>query len=82
MSQVKDRTKVPSLADFGGTIEALIEELIIRSSPSGDNCVGVKIGDAGVAVVDTKNPGSPHFYSHDEWSYFIAGVKAGDFDNN
>lgn len=44
-------------------------------------CVEVAISGDEVAVRDSKNPTSPHqVFSKAEWSAFISGVKAGEFD--
>jgi hypothetical protein len=46
-------------------------------------CVEVaKTPDGGRAVRDSKNPNGPiHFFTPGEWSAFVQGVKAGEFDN-
>ncbi|MBC3842748.1 DUF397 domain-containing protein [Streptacidiphilus sp. 4-A2] len=55
-----------------------------KSSFSGNqgDCVEVaQATDGGRAVRDSKNPdGGTQFYTASEWSAFIAGVKAGEFD--
>ncbi len=44
-------------------------------------CVAVKIGDGQVQVRDTKDLGKTTLaFSDAEWSAFIRGVKAGEFD--
>lgn len=45
-------------------------------------CVEVaETADGGRAIRDSKNPqGGMQFYSADEWSAFIKGVKLGEFD--
>ena len=47
-----------------------------------ENCVeAAPTADGGRAVRDSKNPtGGTQFYTAPEWSAFIAGVKAGEFD--
>lgn len=47
-----------------------------------DGCVQVaKLADGQVAVRDTKNESqSPLVFTADEWSAFVAGVRAGEFD--
>lgn len=55
-----------------------------KSSFSGNqgDCVEVApTTDSGRAVRDSKNPtGGTQCYTAAEWSAFIAGVKAGEFD--
>jgi hypothetical protein len=52
-----------------------------RSSPSGDNCVEVAFADEAVAVRDTKNREAAMLvFTGEEWSAFLDGVKAGEFD--
>ncbi len=44
-------------------------------------CVMIAIKPQGVAVRDSKDPeNATQFYTHDEWSAFIQGVKGGEFD--
>ena len=44
-------------------------------------CVEVAINDSAVAVRDSKNPSrSVLEFSREEWTAFIKGVKAGEFD--
>ena len=43
-------------------------------------CVEVAFGDHGVHVRDSKNPGPVLCFTADEWSAFLAGMKAGEFD--
>jgi Domain of unknown function (DUF397) len=52
------------------------------SNGSGGDCVDVALKlPKVVAVRDSKNPdGSRLIFSHDEWSAFVAGVRAGEFD--
>lgn len=56
----------------------------VKSSFSGGNgaCVEVAaLPDGGRAVRDTKDrQGGTQFYTPAEWSAFVAGVKAGEFD--
>jgi hypothetical protein len=56
-----------------------------KSSFSGDNgggCVEVALlPDGGAAVRDTKDRSLPaHRFTAAEWSAFLAGVRAGEFD--
>lgn len=61
-----------------------------NSGPCESNtCVGVAIGSADVIVFDTKTHNAdgslnkhrgPLFFSPEEWTEFIAKVKAGDYD--
>lgn len=45
------------------------------------SCVEVAaLEDGSVALRDTKVGGSPYVFSSGEWSAFLAGVKAGEFD--
>lgn len=46
---------------------------------SDGSCVGVAIGADEVRVVDTKSEGALSFTA-EEWTAFVAGVKAGEFD--
>lgn len=44
-------------------------------------CVEVARTPQGVAVRDTKDESKTTlFYTHDEWSAFVSGVKKGEFD--
>lgn len=44
-------------------------------------CVEVRFGPAGVEIRDAKTPDSALLtFDRAEWSAFVAGVKAGDFD--
>ncbi|MFF8953904.1 DUF397 domain-containing protein [Streptomyces sp. NPDC014940] len=56
----------------------------VKSSFSGGNgaCVEVAVtADGGRAIRDTKDrDGGTQFYTPAEWSAFVAGVKAGEFD--
>jgi hypothetical protein len=54
-----------------------------KSSYSGTNgCVEVALADEGIAVRDSKNPGGAalEFDPH-EWTAFLAGARAGEFDH-
>jgi hypothetical protein len=45
------------------------------------SCVEVAVTAERVAVRDSKNLAAPNLsFSHAEWSAFVAGVRAGDFD--
>jgi hypothetical protein len=62
----------------------LISAIWSKSSFSGaaeQNCVEVaRLGAAGVAVRDSKNPTGPALtFSTDEWTAFVDGVLAGEF---
>lgn len=52
------------------------------SEPNGGNCVEVALNEFGNRFVrDSKLDDSPELvFTKDEWSAFIAGVKAGEFD--
>jgi hypothetical protein len=54
-----------------------------RSSKCAESsCVEVALAGNLVAVRDTKTPdGTPLSYTKGEWAAFIAGVKAGEFDD-
>jgi hypothetical protein len=45
-------------------------------------CVQVAhLADGMIAVRDSKDTAkAPHFFDSEEWSAFVTGVKAGDFD--
>jgi hypothetical protein len=49
---------------------------------SSGGCVEVgRLADGGVAVRDAKNPEQPALlFTGQEWSVFVAGVRAGEFD--
>jgi hypothetical protein len=52
------------------------------ASPSGGNCVEVAATGDGVVVRNSKRPyGSTVHYTDGEWRAFLAGVKAGEFDD-
>lgn len=45
------------------------------------DCVEVKRSDSGIVKVrDSADPNTRLFFTSDEWSAFIAGVKNGEFD--
>ncbi len=52
------------------------------SGDSGGGCVEVAfLPDGGVAVRDTKDRSLPaHRFTPQEWTAFLAGVRAGEFD--
>ncbi|MFH8336984.1 DUF397 domain-containing protein [Streptomyces sp. AM6-12] len=55
----------------------------VKSSYSVQNaCVEVAVtANGGRAVRDSKNPSGPiHRYTPAEWTAFVQGVKAGEFD--
>lgn len=54
----------------------------IKSSFSGPRgrCVGVHMSSNGVEVVNTKRKQPIVHFTYDEWSAFIKGVRAGEFD--
>lgn len=53
-----------------------------RSGGNGGDCVEVAANLPGiVAIRDTKDPGGATLvFTDDEWSAFLAGVRAGEFD--
>lgn len=51
------------------------------SACAGSGCVEVTRLDRNVAVRDSKAPGPLLTYTPEEWAAFIAGVKAGEFDD-
>lgn len=53
--------------------------LLTSSFCSGGQCVGVAIDRGEVRVVDTKSSEALRF-TPAEWTAFVAGVKAGEFD--
>lgn len=56
-----------------------------KSSGSGaaGHCVEVAFVGQATAVRDSKNPdGGIQLYTPDEWSAFLEGVKAGEFDRS
>lgn len=47
----------------------------------GGSCTEVAFTDAGVLVRDGKDPDGPRLaFTREEWSAFVAGCKAGEFD--
>lgn len=52
------------------------------SCPNNATCVEVaELPEGGFAVRDGKNPDRPHLaFSAAEWTEFLAGVRAGEFD--
>jgi hypothetical protein len=61
------------------------DNLVFRKSSFSNGtaeCVEVAVtADGGRAVRDSKNIQGPvHFYTPGEWTAFIKGVKAGEFD--
>ena len=55
----------------------------VKSSYSVQNaCVEVAaLPDGGRAVRDSKSPQGPvHSFTREEWTAFVSGVKAGEFD--
>jgi hypothetical protein len=53
----------------------------LSSFCSGGACIGVRVSDREVTIMDTKRPDSePLRFTPDEWQAFVAGVKAGEFD--
>ena len=52
------------------------------SGGNGENCVEVALLPGEVAVRDTKDRAlPPHRYAAADWSAFLAGVRAGEFDD-
>jgi Domain of unknown function (DUF397) len=53
-----------------------------KSSDSGDHgCVEVAFCGDEIGVRDTKDRAkTPHVYTRDEWTAFLAGAKRGEFD--
>ncbi len=53
----------------------------VSSFCTGGACVGVADDGETVEVVDTKSAGGAVLrFTSDEWTAFLAGVKAGEFD--
>lgn len=56
-----------------------------RSDSNGGACVYVarNPGNGMIGVRDSKEgaAGAPQWYTRDEWTAFLDGVKAGEFDN-
>lgn len=52
-----------------------------KSGPNCDNCVECRMNGNNIEVRDTKNPSVPaQVYTPGEWTAFIEGAKAGEFD--
>jgi hypothetical protein len=52
-----------------------------RSNGAGQCVEAASLGDGRIAVRDSKDPDGPALvFSPEEWSAFVAGVKAGEFD--
>lgn len=50
-------------------------------NPCYNNCVEVRLTGDAIEVRDSKNPGAGTLtFTGDEWTAFIAGAKAGEFD--
>ncbi|MEM7322977.1 MAG: DUF397 domain-containing protein [Actinomycetota bacterium] len=50
-------------------------------NPCCGNCVEVSISEADIRVRDSKDPGGGTLtFTQEEWTAFVAGVKAGEFD--
>ena len=61
--------------------EAVSPQWRRSSKCTGGTCVEVAVVDGQFLVRDGKNPAlAPHSFSGAEWSAFVAGVKAGEFD--
>ena len=53
-----------------------------RRSGGDSSCVEVAPVHGYIAVRDSKNPHGPKLvFTHDEWTAFTSGVKAGEFDD-
>ena len=50
-------------------------------SAKGKNCVGVKVENDKIFVINTKEKKTVVTFTKEEWSAFILGVKSGHFDN-
>ncbi len=52
------------------------------SFSGGTGCVEVRLlPDGRIALRDSKDPGlPPHHFTSTEWTAFLAGVRAGEFD--
>ena len=64
--------------------EGLAEQMLFwRSSPAcaSNGCVQAASTRDGVALRDSKSPDRQVEVSREDWTDFVAGVKAGDFDN-
>lgn len=52
-----------------------------RSDNNGGQCVEVALSETTVGVRDSKDRGGAVLaYTADDWTAFLAGVKAGEFD--
>lgn len=64
------------------TTGTCVEVAFARSTFCGSNaCVEVGFDGDLVLVRDSKQPGTELVFFPDEWVAFVAGVKAGEFDN-
>lgn len=61
-------------------LDAAVYRKSSKSGPYSDNCVEVAFVDGGVAVRDSKDRGPVQVYTDAEWSAFVEGVRAGEFD--
>jgi len=51
------------------------------SGPNGNACVEIAVLPDGIAVRDSKDPSGPMLrFTVQEWSAFLAGVRANEFD--
>jgi len=51
------------------------------SGPNGNACVEIAVLPDGIAVRDSKDPSGPVLrFTNQEWSAFLAGVRADEFD--
>lgn len=51
------------------------------SGPNGNACVEIAVLRSGIAVRDSKDPSGPVLrFTAQEWSAFLAGVRAHEFD--
>ena len=71
--------------DTGATFEAVPSSAWRTASrcinSQSDACVQVAVmPDGAVALGDTKAPGTAYRFTPDEWSAFLSGAKAGEFD--
>jgi hypothetical protein len=62
--------------------DRLVPRPWFKSTISGeDNCVETAIDEMGVSVRNSKEPAGPILrFSTSEWTAFVAGVRAGEFD--
>lgn len=49
-------------------------------SGSGHSCVGVRMEEFAIRIINTNHPEQKATFTHDEWVAFIAGAKSGEFD--